>query len=167
MPAKKLTSIVAAALVACATHLNAQVRHPPSAAAGVPLEIHLQAGAHKYDASATGECRAADQASIYGVAASQFAVSHSAGKDSLNLTLWQPKNAENMVTLTVLIGGKRYEVDTVKAGPKKDTKGSAKTTLQKTGNGATLTIAAVTAGGEKVSGTIKCGALSPARAEGG
>ena len=166
MHAQILTFILTALAVG-ATDLHAQARTQLAAAAGVPLEIHLQAGAHKYDANATGECRAADQASIYGLVASQFAVSHNAGKDSLNLTLWQPKNAENMVTLSVLVGGKRFEVDTVKAGPKKDTKGSAKTTLQRTGNGATLTIAAVTAAGEKLSGTIKCGGISPVRAEGG
>jgi hypothetical protein len=55
----------------------------------------------------------------------------------------------------------------VKAGPKKDTKGSAQTSLQKGGSGAALTINAVAGSGEKITGTIKCGGLTPIVAEGG
>ncbi|MDB5923327.1 MAG: hypothetical protein JWN13_2263 [Betaproteobacteria bacterium] len=160
--------IAAAALAVCVTSLHAQMRRQAGqAAAGVPVEVHLQVGASKYNASGTGECRMAERGSIYGVAASQFAVSHSAGAESLSLTLWQPKNGTDMVTLLVASGSKRYEVDTVKGGAKKDAKGSAQATVQRNGSGATITIAAVTAGGEKIAGTIKCGGLTPIQAEGG
>lgn len=162
------TLLMAAALAVFATTLHAQTRRQPGqAAAGVPVEINLQVGTKKYNARGTGECRVAEQGSIYGVPASQFAVSHGAGGEALSLTRWQPKNGADMITLAVSTGGKRYEVDTVKAGPKKDTKGSAQTTLQKNGSGATLTIAAVAGGGEKIAGTIKCGGLTPIQAEGG
>ena len=159
--------MAAAALAVCVASLHAQVRHTGQAAAGVPVEIHLQVGAAKYNVSGMGECRVAERGSIYGVAASQFAVAHNAAGQSLSLTRWQPKNGADMVSMIVSSGGKRYEIDTVKAGPKKDTKGSAQTTLQKNGSGATLTITAVAGGGEKIAGTIKCGALTPIQAEGG
>jgi hypothetical protein len=168
-PRKSMRSefcVLAAVAVALATSSHAQ-RRAPAQPAGVPIEIHLQMGTAKYDASGTGECRAAERASIYGVAASQFAVTHNAGAQSLNATLWQPKTGGAMLTMTVSNAGKRYEVDTVKAGPKKDTKGSAHATLSKSGSSATLTISAVAVGGEKIGGTIKCGSVSAIQAEGG
>ena len=142
-------------------------RRAPAQPAGVPVEIHLQTGSAKYDASGTGECRAAERASIYEVMASQFAVTHAAGAQSLNVTLWQPKNGDAMLTMSVSNGGKRYDIDTVKAGAKKDTKGSAQATLSRSGGSATLTISAVAAGGEKITGTIKCSSVSAIQAEGG
>ncbi len=72
-----------------------------------------------------------------------------------------------MMTLHVSIGGNRYEVDTVKGGAKRETKGAGKTTFQKTGAGAVFTIAAVANGGEKIIGTIKCGRFAAIQAEGG
>jgi len=72
-----------------------------------------------------------------------------------------------MVTMRVLSGGKRYEVDTVKGGAKRDTKGSAQAKVQRSGSGATVTVAAVASSGEKIAGTIKCGGLTPMQAEGG
>ena len=168
MHSKTLTLFIgAAALAVCVSSLHAQMRHAGQTATGVPVEIHLQVGAAKYNANGTGECRVAERGSIYGVPASQFTVSHSAAGESLSVTRWQPKNGADMATMVVSTGGKRYEVDTVKASPKKDTKGSAQTTLQRNGSGATLTIAAVAGGGEKMTGMIKCGGVTPIQAEGG
>ena len=169
MDLKIATFTLAAAVVVYPSPSDAQTRRAATeSAGGVPVEITLQVGSQKYNASGNGECRSAERASIYGVSASQFAVSHTAsGGNSLNLTRWQPTNGADMLTLSVTTGGKRYDVDTVKAGPKKDTKGSAQTTLQRSGNGAVLSINAVAASGEKISGTIKCSALAPVRAEGG
>jgi hypothetical protein len=168
MHSKTVTLIMAAATLAVGvTSVHAQVRHTGQTAAGVSVEINLQVGAAKYNVSGMGECRVAERGSIYGVAASQFMVSHNAGGQSVSLTRWQPKNGADMVNMVVSTGGKRYEIDTVKAGPKKDTKGSAQTALQRNGSGATLTIAAVAGGGEKIAGTIKCGGLTPIQAEGG
>jgi len=163
-----LASIAAAALVVCVTSLHAQMRREAGqATAAVPVEIHLQVGSGKYNASGTGECRVAERGSIYDIPASQLAVSHSAGAESLSLTVWQPKNGTEMVTMRVLSGGKRYEVDTVKGGAKRDTKGSAQAKVQRSGSGATVTVAAVASSGEKIAGTIKCGGLTPIQAEGG
>ena len=159
-----LFAAVAVALSATPSHAERRAATQP---AGVPVEIHLQTGSAKYDARGTGECRAAERASIYGVVASQFAVTHNAGAQSLNLTLWQPKTGGAMVTMSVSNAGKRYDVDTVKAGPKKETKGSAQATLNRSGSSATITISAVAASGDRISGTIKCGGVSAIQAEGG
>jgi hypothetical protein len=138
------------------------------AAAAVPMEVALQAGAAKYSGAGQGECRFSEQGSIYGVQASQYSVSQSAGKQSLQLTLWQPKSGgAPMLGLHVSIDGKRYEVDTVKAGSKTQTKGSGQAKVQKGGAGAVFNIDAVTQGGEKITGTIKCAGFSPIQAEGG
>lgn len=160
---------VALLLLAVCAAAGAQMRRAPGQAeAGVPLEIALQVGASQYAASGQGQCRFSEQGSIYGVQAAQFSVSHSAGNQSLQLTLWQPKNGgSDMLALHVSMGGKRYEVDTVKAGAKRDSKGSGQAKMHKSGGGATFTIDAVAQGGGKISGTVKCGGFTPIRAEGG
>jgi hypothetical protein len=133
-----------------------------------PVEIALQVGATKYQFSGNAECKAAPQASIYGISAALYSVTHSAGGQSLHLTLWQPKNASpDMMTLTVSNGSNRYEVDTVKGANKRDTKGSGKTTVEKSGAGGVFKLEAVAAKGEKISGTIKCARFSGVQAEGG
>lgn len=158
----------AAALAVCATSPEAQMRRQPGQAAGVPVEVALQVGANKYNASGQGECKSAESGSIYGILASQSSVSHGEGGKSLHLTLWQPKNGPaEMMTLFISVAGKRYNVDTVKAPAKRDTKGSGHTKLQRNGAGAVFTVDAVAGGGEKISGTIKCGSFMPIEAEGG
>lgn len=161
-------TVVALLLLAICASAGAQMRRAPGQAeAGVPVEIALQVGANKYAATGQGQCRFSEEGSIYGVQASQFSVSHSAGNQSLRLTLWRPKNGgSEMLALHVSMGGKGYEVDTVK-GTKRDTKGSGQAKMQKSGDGATFTIDAVAQGGAKISGTIKCGGFTPIRAEGG
>jgi hypothetical protein len=131
-------------------------------------DISLQAGGEKYQASGQGECKAAPQASIYGVSAAMYSVSHRAGKQSLNLTLWQPANgAANMMSLHLATGSKSYIVDTVKAGTKRDTKGSGKASIEKSGAGGAIVIDAVAGGGEKITGRIQCRTFGAIQAEGG
>ena len=133
-----------------------------------PVEIDLRIGNGKYAASGQGECKAAPQASIHGVQATLHTVSHRSGNQSLNLTLWQPKNATpNMASLHVSTGSGRYEVDTVKGGNQRATKGSAKVTLEKAGMGGVFAIDAVAASGEKITGKIRCGRFGGIQAEGG
>jgi hypothetical protein len=141
---------------------------PLAQAALAPVEISLQVGSEPYRSRGEGGCKAASQASIYGVNASLHSVSHSAGDRSLNLSLWQPKDrAPDMMSLHVSTGSARYLVDTVKAGAKRDTKGSGKATLQKAGAGGLFSIDAVAASGEKITGTIRCGRFGGVQAEGG
>lgn len=137
-------------------------------AAFAQADISLQAGGNKYPASGQGECKAAPQASIYGVQAALYSVMHRAGKQSLNLSLWQPKDgAPAMISLHVAMDAKSYVVDTVKAGTKRDTKGSGKASLEKSGSGGVIALDAVTASGEKIVGRIQCRSFAAVHAEGG
>jgi hypothetical protein len=137
-------------------------------AAFAQADISLQAGGKKYPAGSPGECKAAPQASIYGVPAALYSVSQRAGKQSLNLSLWQPKDgAPAMMSLHVSMDAKTYVVDTIKAGSKRETKGSGKASLEKSGSGGVIAIDAVTAGGEKIAGRIQCKSFGAVHAEGG
>ena len=137
-------------------------------AAFAQADISLQVAGTKYHASGQGECKTAPRASIYGVNAALYSVSQRAGSQSLNLTLWQPADgAPGMMSLQVSLGSKRYEVDTIKAAAKRDTKGSGTATLKKSGSGAAIAIDAVAAGGEKIRGTIECRRFGGIHAEGG
>ena len=129
------------------------------AAAFAQADISLQVGPHKYAASGPAECKSAPRASIYDIPASLTSVSHRAGKDSLNLSLWQPADGKPaMLTLSVTTGGKTYLVDTVK-----DKKGSGKATRDER----TISIDAVAASGEKITGRIQCRSFGGVNAEGG
>ena len=133
-----------------------------------PIQISLKAGAKSYEAAGTGECKAAPQASIHGIQAALYSVSHRSAGQSLNLTLWQPKDGSpSMMSLHVSIGSSRYEIDTVKGGAKRDTKGSGKATLQKASAGGVIAIDAVAASGEKIAGKIQCSRFGAIQAEGG
>jgi hypothetical protein len=159
--------VAASALLLLPPAANAQARAQPSAATAAP-EIALQVGGRKYQASGQGECKSAAQAAIYGVRAAMYSVSHSGEGRSLNFNLWRPQDgAADMISLTLSEGKQRHQVDTVKAGSKKETRGSGKATLAQSGAGATFTLDAVTASGEKVTGTIKCPRFAGIRAEGG
>ena len=132
------------------------------------VDVSLQVAGKKYQASGQGECKAAPRASIYGVPAALTSVSQSAGSDSLNLSLWQPASgAPAMMSLHVSSGSKRYVVDTVKAGSKRDTKGAGSAKLEKSGAGGAILIDAVAAGGEKITGRIVCQRFGALQAEGG
>ncbi len=153
---KVISAVLAASFALAAPRVFAQA------------DISLQAGGTKYQASGQGECKTAPRASIYGVNAALYSVTQRSGNQSLNLTLWQPMDgAPSMMSLHVSLGSKRYEVDTVKAGSKRDTKGSGKATLKKSGSGAAIAVDAVAAGGEKITGTIQCPRFGGIHAEGG
>jgi len=147
---------------------QAQLRREAQQPDSATVQIALQVGTRDYRFSGAAECKAAPQASIYGVAAALYSVSQRADGQSLNFRLWQPKSgAPGMMALQVSTGSARYEVDTVKAGAKRDTKGSGKVTLQRAGAGGVFAVDAVAAGGEKISGTIQCNRFGAIRAEGG
>ena len=134
-----------------------------SAAAFAQADIALQIGSRKYAASGQGECKSAPRASIYNVPAALYSVSHRAGKDSLNLTLWRPADGKpDMLSLSITSGGKSYLVDTVR-----EKKGSGGARLQPSARGGTIVVDAVAASGEKISGKIQCRAFGGIQAEGG
>lgn len=126
-------------------------------------DISLQVGSQKYSASGSGECKHAPRASIYNIPAALYSVSQRGGKDSLSLSVWQPTDGKaNMISLSLAAGGKSYVVDTVK-----DKKGSGKAAVESSGRGGTITLDAVAASGEKITGKIQCRAFGGINAEGG
>jgi hypothetical protein len=131
------------------------------------VDVSLQVAGRKYQASGPGECKVAPRASIYGVTAALTSVSHSAGNNALNLSLWQPAGAPAMMSLHVSDGSKSYVVDTVKGGSKRDIKGSGSAKLEKSGEGGTIVVDAVAASGEKITGRIVCKRFGAVQAEGG
>jgi hypothetical protein len=143
-------------------------RAPVERAEASTAEIALKVGSKDYRSSGPAECKAAAQASIYGIAAAQYSVSQRSGGESLRLTLWQPKDGSpGMLSLHVSSGASRYEVDTVKGGAKRDTKGSGTASLQKSGAGGVFTIDARALSGEAISGKIACSRFGAIQAEGG
>lgn len=138
---------------------------PPALA---QVDVSLEVGGKKYQAGGQGECKAAPRASIYGVPASLYSVSQRSSGGSLNLSLWQPRSNEPaMMSLHLSLGSASYVVDTVKAGSKRDTKGSGKATVEKSGAGGAIVIDAVAASGEKIRGRIQCRSFGAVHAEGG
>ena len=126
-------------------------------------DIYLKVGSDTYEAAGQGECKHAARASIHGIPAALTSVSHRAGRQSLNLTLWQPQDGKPaMLSLSLTAGGKTYVVDTVK-----DRKGSGKAALQQSARGGSITLDAVAASGEKIAGKIQCRSLGGVNAEGG
>jgi hypothetical protein len=126
-------------------------------------DISLQVGLQKYSASGAGECKHAPRARIYDIPAALYSVSQRGAKDSLNLSVWQPADGKpNMVSLNVTAGGKSYVVDTVK-----NKKGSGKAVVESSGRGGTITLDAVAASGEKITGKIQCRSFGGVQAEGG
>lgn len=134
-----------------------------AAPAFAQADIALQVGSQKYGASGQGECKSAPRASIYGIPAALYSVSHRAGKDSLSLTLWRPADGKpDMLSLSVATGGRSYVVNTVK-----DRKGSGGAKLETSARGGTIVVDAVAASGEKISGKIQCRTFGGIQAEGG
>lgn len=137
-------------------------------AAFAQVDISLQVGGKAIQASGQGACKAAEQASIYGIQAALYTVSQRTKTQSLNLSLWQPQDgAPVMMSLSVWTGDRTYRVDTVKGGSKRDTQGSGKATLRKSGAGGTIAIDAVAQSGEKITGTVQCRSFGGIQAEGG
>jgi len=129
------------------------------AAALAQADISLQVGTQTYQSSGQGECKSAPRASIYNIPAALTSVSHRAGANSLNLSLWQPTDGKAaMLTLSVTTGGKTYLVDTVK-----EKKGSGRAVR----DNLTIVVDAVAASGEKITGKIQCRSFGSVQAEGG
>ena len=79
----------------------------------------------------------------------------------INLSLWRPASgAGDMVQLNIYMGGKRYDVSTIKSPQGPSGAGSVK--LATEGTGGTFTVDATTASAATITGTIKCDAFPAA-----
>jgi hypothetical protein len=160
-------AVVALGLVVLATSALAQ-RNAQRAGATQHVDVALKAGSRAYSASGPGECRTSREASIHGVPATLYSVSQGSGADSVRFTLWQPKSgAADMVTLHVSIGGKRYEIDTVKGGAGREPKGSGGVRFEGAGAGGAFAVDAKAGDGTAITGSVKCSRFAAVVAEGG
>jgi hypothetical protein len=156
-----------AVVMAATAAMAEQRRAPGSADTSVPVSIALTVGAQAYDATGKATCTYAPVAGIYNLRAEQWSVRHSSEGGSLSLTHWHPAAGADMFTLSVGSGNTRSGVSTVRVGTNGTIDGSGTVTLKREGKGGTFTVAAATAKGAKITGTIKCEAFTPAIAEGG
>jgi hypothetical protein len=130
-----------------------------------PIGVSLTVGDQRYDSTAPGKCTHAPVASIYQVVSELWTAQQSRDGQSLNLSLWRPKNGSgDMVTLWVNAGKSAKNVSTVRGAA---TSGSGKVTLAASGRGGVFTVDAKAADGTAITGTIKCDAFAPHTAEGG
>jgi hypothetical protein len=163
---------VCCAVVMLASAAAAQRRVPPASPGAqkptVDVTIALKSGSDMYQFTGQGTCTYAPIAAIYNVVSEQWNVQQSDGSRSVQLTLWKPKNGSGeMFSLSVSAGGRSHTVNTVKATGAAASEGSGKVTLATAGNGGTFTVDAKDARAAGITGTIKCGAFTPAIAEGG
>jgi hypothetical protein len=133
----------------------------------VPVTVALKVGSQAYDFTGRATCTHAPVAGIYDLRAEQWSVQQSSDSGSLSLTHWHPASGADMFNLSVTSGNTRAGVSTVKVGTNGTIDGAGTVTLKREGKGGTFTVAAATAKGAKITGTITCEAFTPAIAEGG
>jgi hypothetical protein len=169
MAYRRITTLGTAGLVlAAAVTTGAQRRVPGQRADNtVPVTVTLKTGAEPYDFNGKATCSHAPVASIYDLRAERWTVDQSDGSRSMTLALWHPASGSDLVSLSLNIGNKRYSVSTIKVGDKGAVEGSGKITLAREGTGGTFTVDTTAANGTKITGTVRCGAFTPAIAEGG
>ena len=159
--------LVAILLVSAAT-VDAQRRAPGAPAEKtVPLTIALKAGGKVYNFNGEGKCTYAPLASIYAMRAEQWTAERTGDAPGATMTVWHPAIGNDMVTLAFTIGDRRYSMNTVKVGAKGTPEGSGTVTIAREGAGGSFTISGTTGDGTAISGTVKCGAFSRPREEGG
>lgn len=158
----------AGAVLAVAVSAGAQRRAPGERPdTTVPVTIALKAGAEAYNFTGKATCSHAPRASIYNLLAERWTIDQSEGSRSATLALWHPASGNDLVSLSLSTGGKRYSVSTIKVGDNGTVEGSGTISLAREGSGGTFTVNATAANGTKITGTIKCDAFTAAIAEGG
>lgn len=152
------TVLCFAAALSIAAPVPAQRRPAGSAQqeAKVNATIALNVGGMAYQFSGQAVCEHLSRGSIYDIPASRWSVRHSETARDLSLTVWRPQSGGDMVTLAVGIGGKRHDVNTVKAPKATSVTGSATVTFAPEGKGGTFTLKATAGSGAAITGTIKC-----------
>jgi hypothetical protein len=141
----------------------------PGATAMANLTITGKAGGKQLQASGSGSCRHAPDASIHGVSASLWMVQYGGSGDGpveqLNLTLWRPKDG-SPDQLSLVLAAKSGE-HRIEAGAKGESKGQGAVTILPNGPGGRLELTGKDAAGKPIQITIDCPAFAGVEAEGG
>ena len=169
----RTTLLVALGLLsALATEVAAQRLTPPAnpaASAEASLNIAGKVGGKKLQASGTGTCRHAPDASIRGVSASLWMVQYGGSEDGpvkqLNLTLWRPKDGSpDQLSLALESKSGEHRIET---GGQEKSKGEGSVTILPSGPGGRLELTGKDAGGKPIEITIDCPVFGGIEAEGG
>lgn len=127
----------------------------------VGATIALKVAGTAYQFSGQAVCEHLSRGSIYDIPAARWSVRHNDAARDLSLTVWRPQSGGgDMVTLAIDIGGKRHDVNTVKAPNATAVTGSATVTFAPEGKGGIFTLNATAGSGAAVTGTIKCEAFT-------
>ena len=156
-----LSLAAALTLVAPASAQRRPAGSPPQEAK-VNATVALKIADSAYNFTGQAVCEHLSRGSIYDIPAARWSVRHNEAARDLSLTLWRPLSGSgDMVTLAVNIGGKRHDVDTVKA-PKSTAAatGSATVKFAPDGKGGLFTLNATAGSGAAITGTIKCEAFT-------
>ena len=147
-----------------------KLRPEPAGSSGpaVTLSISGKVDGKTLQASGSGSCRHAPDASIRGISASLWMVEFGArdgGLRQLTLTLWRPKDeSPDQLSLVVETNTGSYRIDTGRPG---EAKGEGSVTILPSGPGGRLEIKGKESGGKPVQISIDCPAFSGIEAEGG
>jgi hypothetical protein len=141
----------------------------PAETATLTLNISAKLGGKTFQATGSGSCRHAPDASIRGVSASMWMVQYGGGEEAairqLNLTLWRPKDgASDQVSLAVDTKSGSHRVESGGGG---EDRGEATVVILPNGPGGRLEIRGKDADGKSMQVTIDCPAFAGVEAEGG
>lgn len=152
--------VVSAALM-CSAATSAQRRVPGSQEKKVGVAIDLKVNGTPYVFKGEASCDHLAKGSIYDIVAERWSVRQDDNGRNISLSLWRPASGTgDMVQLNVGMGGKRYDVSTIRSPQGPSGTGSVK--LVTDGAGGTFTIDATTPSAGKITGTIKCDAFPAA-----
>jgi hypothetical protein len=152
---RSISLVVLSVALMCSIPASAQRRPTGSQEKKVGVAIDLKVSGAPYTFKGEASCDHLAKGSIYDIVAERWSVRQNDTDRSLSFSLWRPTSgAGDMVTLNVSMGGKRYDVSTVKSpqGPS----GSGSVKLAPEGAGGTFTVDATTASAAKITGTVRC-----------
>lgn len=168
----RFTLLVTLALPpAWATEADAQRLTQPAnqgSSAQTNVSITGKVGKKNLQASGTGSCRHAPEASIRGVSASLWMVQYASGDGpvkQLNLTLWRPKDGSaDQLSLALQSESGEHRIET---GSQRKSKGQGSVTILPNGPGGRLELSGKDADGKRLQITIDCPVFGGVEAEGG
>jgi hypothetical protein len=135
----------------------------------VPMTITGRVAGRELEAGADGECATSAEASIYGVAATQWHATFSGDARSslqhLNLTVWRPRaGGPDMVNLYLQSGETGHRIATVKGG---EMVGSGTAGVSPAGRGGELKVRGKDDHGHDIELSVRCERFDEVVAEGG